>query len=293
MKKCEARLYTLSFRTMAKVTVRGSKDTLHFPLLEWGLYRVCSGHADGGRGVTQNPASEIEDARLEAVHACAVIGHELDPRFSEASALVCEVFDVPYGMICLVDETQQVPLATVGFATEPAPREGSFGDTIVRSQDLDMLLIADASGDPRFANDPMVAEPMNVRFVAGVPLCSSAGIRLGALLLFDHQPRSFDAAQRSMLTRFGARIVDLLELHRAAAELAHARGHLDSLATLIPICSHCRKVRNEADQWQTLERLVQAKTGSRFTHGICPDCVREHYPDAADDILHGRSRIRR
>jgi len=243
--------------------------------------------------VTQNPASKIEDMRLEAVHACAVLGQDPDPRFTDVAQLACEVLDVPYAMICLVDESRQRPLATVGFATEPTPRACSFGEEVVSMRDTSLLLIADASGDARFANDPMVEAPMNVRFVAGAPLRLPSGSVLGALLMFDNQPRSLDARGRDLLTRFTARVVDLLELHRAAAELAHARAHLDSLATLIPICSHCRKVRNEGNQWQTLERLVQAKTGSRFTHGICPDCIREHYPDAADDLLRRRERSRR
>ena len=88
-----------------------------------------------------------------------------------------------------------------------------------------------------------------------------------------------------MLANIARQTIELLEHRLTAARLGTALARLQTMATLIPICSHCRKVRDEANQWLTLERLVQAKTGSRFTHGICPDCVREHYPAAADELL--------
>jgi hypothetical protein len=80
-------------------------------------------------------------------------------------------------------------------------------------------------------------------------------------------------------------VVELFELRQTEVQLEGAMQRIRTLATLIPICSHCRKVRDDENHWSTLERLVQAKTGSRFTHGICPECVREHYPDAADELL--------
>jgi phosphoserine phosphatase RsbU/P len=44
------------------------------------------------------------------------------------------------------------------------------------------------------------------------------------------------------------------------------------LRELIPICSYCRKVRNEHDYWERVETYIQKETGSRFSHGACPEC---------------------
>ena len=62
-----------------------------------------------------------------------------------------------------------------------------------------------------------------------------------------------------------------LELQRAYSEIRILRG-------LLPTCAHCRRVRTEAGEWQAMERFVAAHSEARFSHGLCPDCVAEHYP---------------
>ena len=44
------------------------------------------------------------------------------------------------------------------------------------------------------------------------------------------------------------------------------------MGRLIPICSYCRKIRNDEDYWDQLESFIQQQTGSTFSHGVCPDC---------------------
>ena len=56
-------------------------------------------------------------------------------------------------------------------------------------------------------------------------------------------------------------------------------GELRALRGIIPICSHCRKVRSEVGDWQQLERYVHERSDAMFSHGICPDCLEEHYKD--------------
>jgi hypothetical protein len=46
---------------------------------------------------------------------------------------------------------------------------------------------------------------------------------------------------------------------------------------IIPICSHCRKVRDDQDYWQEVENYLHQFTSVRFSHGICPDCLKKHY----------------
>ena len=48
---------------------------------------------------------------------------------------------------------------------------------------------------------------------------------------------------------------------------------------LIPICSHCKSVRNDNEYWETIEQFLNRKNGFNFSHGICPDCVEKFYPD--------------
>ncbi len=65
----------------------------------------------------------------------------------------------------------------------------------------------------------------------------------------------------------------------AISERRHALAQLRALEGIIPICSHCRRVRTEDGAWKGLEHYVHERTDADFSHGICPACLTEHYPD--------------
>lgn len=65
---------------------------------------------------------------------------------------------------------------------------------------------------------------------------------------------------------------------RAAAE--RTMRELRVLRGILPICAHCRQVRDERGAWAQLEAYVRAHTEAEFSHGICPACAAEHFPDA-------------
>ena len=63
-----------------------------------------------------------------------------------------------------------------------------------------------------------------------------------------------------------------LELQRAHSEIRILRG-------LLPTCAHCRRVRTEQGEWQAMERFVSEHSEAHFSHGFCPECLAQHYPD--------------
>jgi len=62
------------------------------------------------------------------------------------------------------------------------------------------------------------------------------------------------------------------ERERLLSQLQSARDDLKELGELVPICAYCKRVRDDRNYWQGLDRYVAERTSSRFTHGICPDC---------------------
>ena len=60
---------------------------------------------------------------------------------------------------------------------------------------------------------------------------------------------------------------------------------LAELRQLLPMCSYCRKVRDEGEFWQDVEHYLTKHTGLSFSHGVCPDCMREHFPDVAEEVI--------
>jgi PAS domain S-box-containing protein len=66
-----------------------------------------------------------------------------------------------------------------------------------------------------------------------------------------------------------------LEREALVAELQSALAEVRSLRELLPICSYCRKIRDDDEQWLSVETYLARHTTTRFSHGICPNCY-EH-----------------
>jgi hypothetical protein len=62
------------------------------------------------------------------------------------------------------------------------------------------------------------------------------------------------------------------QTHALAQEVKILRG-------ILPICSFCKKIRNEDEQWEQLEAYITRHSEALFSHGMCPECAREQYGD--------------
>jgi len=62
-------------------------------------------------------------------------------------------------------------------------------------------------------------------------------------------------------------------------ELQEALDRVTTLSGLLPICSGCKKIRNDQGYWQQVEGYIMEHTSARFTHGLCPECLARLYPD--------------
>lgn len=66
-----------------------------------------------------------------------------------------------------------------------------------------------------------------------------------------------------------------------------AEEEVRTLSGLLPICAACKKIR-EDEEWVPVEQYVVTHTEAEFTHGLCPDCLEDYYPD--DDGADGRAK---
>jgi hypothetical protein len=65
-------------------------------------------------------------------------------------------------------------------------------------------------------------------------------------------------------------------------KLGEALSEVRQLKEMLPICSECKKIRDDVGDWHRLETYIKEHTGTDFTHGICPDCVEKLYPELGD-----------
>jgi ligand-binding sensor domain-containing protein len=69
------------------------------------------------------------------------------------------------------------------------------------------------------------------------------------------------------------------ELQARNEELSVALGRVKQLSGLLPICAHCKKLRDDQGYWRQLETYITQHTDAQFSHSICPDCMKARYPD--------------
>ncbi len=78
-------------------------------------------------------------------------------------------------------------------------------------------------------------------------------------------------------------IQDITDRKSVEAEREKIHEHLQRVLTKVlsgylPICSSCKKIRDEENRWIEIENYVRSRTEAQFSHGICPDCIKKLYP---------------
>ncbi len=74
---------------------------------------------------------------------------------------------------------------------------------------------------------------------------------------------------------------DISERKVTEAALLTARRDLRTLSGLLPICMHCKKIRDDHGEWSPVEVYVGERTEVGFSHGLCPECLATRYPEFA------------
>jgi len=66
---------------------------------------------------------------------------------------------------------------------------------------------------------------------------------------------------------------------RLVTQLEEALSKVKMLSGLVPICSGCKKIRDDQGYWEQVESYIQKHSNAQFSHGFCPDCIKKYFPD--------------
>lgn len=101
----------------------------------------------------------------------------------------------------------------------------------------------------------------------------------------DYLVKPYDPNELLARIHVGQRIVALQDaLTDKVAQLQEAMSRIKTLHGILPICSFCRKIRDDEEGWRLLEEYVSAHADVLFSHGICPECLRKQYPDYVTEV---------
>jgi len=87
-----------------------------------------------------------------------------------------------------------------------------------------------------------------------------------------NKPSDFSDNDAEMATGFG-------KLAAIALQNSKYLDELKTLSGLLPICMHCKNIRDDKGYWNRIENYIQEHADVTFTHGVCKECLREHYPE--------------
>jgi hypothetical protein len=72
------------------------------------------------------------------------------------------------------------------------------------------------------------------------------------------------------------------DLKRKNTELQQAQAQIKTLKGIIPICMHCKEIRDDEGYWVQLEKYITTHSDAQLSHGICEKCLHKLYPDLAE-----------
>ncbi len=168
--------------------------------------------------------------RVRALREYQILDTPEEPLYDTIARMAAEACGASGALVVFVDETRQWFKAHLGIAVRETPRAGSFAAFVVAEGET--VVASDASVEPLLRGDPFVAGEPFVRFYAGAPMLSPDGLAIGALCVYDTEPRVIDAGQRITLEALARALMGALINRRRFVRTFDA-AHID-LFTLDP-----------------------------------------------------------
>ena len=98
----------------------------------------------------------------------------------------------------------------------------------------------------------------------------------------DYLSKPFDAEELRARIEVGRRIIRMqAQMAEEVKQLRAALAHVKTLQGILPICAFCKKIRDDDDYWRQVEEYVGSHSDAVFSHAICPECLKKHYPEYA------------
>jgi hypothetical protein len=238
---------------------------------------------DETRTGTEAEMYEIKEKQVE-------IPEDLLAKWQQVVDLLAELADVPAALIMKVE----LPFIEVFNSSnssdnpyqahEKAPFHtgcGLYCETVIRTKEK--LFIPDALQDKDWQNNPDVKLGMISYF--GLPILYPDNEIFGTICILDAKENRYKPEIESLMVSFK----DIIEAHLSLivqnVRLESALSEIKALSGMLPICTSCKKIRNDKGYWTQIEAYISEHSAAEFTHSLCPECAKEMYPEFYNDEI--------
>lgn len=179
-----------------------------------------------------SPGDERERERLRALRDYGVLDTPADPIFDDLTALAALICGTPISLVSLVDEDRQWFKSHHGLPAQQTPRSLSFCSHSIREK-TDIMVVEDATKDPRFSGNALVTGNPGIRYYAAAPLRTPEGHGLGTLCVIDVKPRHLTPEQLDALRMLAKQAMSQFELRRALNALRQSEERFECVARAV------------------------------------------------------------
>ena len=215
---------------------------------------------------------------------------DITDKWQKICDIMAEIIGVPSGLIMrVVDSDIEV---FVSSKTENNPyhsgdKESLFGsglycETVIKTKDK--LLVPNALIDEKWKNNPDIK--LNMVSYLGFPLLFPDGEPFGTICVLDNKENAYTTLHRKLIESFREIIhknLELLYMNHVLGEknkrLIDYISEIQTLRGILPLCSFCKKIRNDEGYWEQVDVYIQRHSQADISHSICPDCMKKYYPE--------------
>ena len=256
--------------------------------------------------ITQRKRAEKALSALNAVSQTINRSLNLDQVLNDTLDKVMELFKPHSTYIRLLDtETQELVFAfqkglipaELKLVTQRLKQENGIVAFAIKAGKA--VVVEDVLTDPRTANRQIFASKIGCRTLVTLPLYAKNEL-VGTMSIRMREPHAYADEEIRLFTAIGHQVgiaIENARLYQQArnnvrelresqaerekiiAELQKVLAEVKTLGELLPICSHCKNIRDDKGYWNRIEAYIHKHSGTEFSHGICPECAKKYYPE--------------
>lgn len=212
-------------------------------------------------------------------------------KWQEIVDLIATLVDIPAALIMrLLESDIEVFVSSRSEGNPYHPRDheqfigsGLYCETVINTNHK--LIVPNALTDEKWKTNPDIK--FNMISYLGFPILLPDGKPFGTICVLDNKENAYSKTYEDLIKNFRDIIQSQLELISMNIALGEKNKSLTDyleeikiLRGIVPICSFCKKIRDQEGHWANLEEYISEHSEAAFSHGICDECQAKHYPDS-------------